>query len=512
MTAAWRAMTHWRQGRRGDVLAALLGAALPLAFAPFRLAWLGVAILALLFLTLQSHAPRRAAWRGYLFGLGLFGVGTSWVIVSIHEFGHTPLWLAIIMTVLFVAFLALYPALFAWLAARLAFTATPSGMLLGLPSAWLLVEWLRGWFLTGFPWLSLGYTQTDTVLAGYVPVAGSYAAGMLMVLLAAALCLLVSSRSRRHKLLSVVVMLLVLLGGAGLGTLRFVTPLGGPIGVAMLQGNVDQDEKWRPGMREVILNRYREMTDAVLGTPIIIWPETAVPDFYHNAVEGYLDDITRRARLAGSDLLIGVPMLEYAGERPRYYNSVVSLGGEFAIYHKRHLVPFGEYVPFGNVLRRIGGMFNLPMSDFSAGDATRVSLPAAGLQAGISICYEDVFGTETAAALPEASLLVNVSNDAWFGDSLAPHQHLQMARMRAQETGRPMLRSTNTGISALIDFTGRVQARSPSFAVDTLKGEVQPMQGLTPYARYHDLPVVVLAALLFGLAVLAGRRRAGDTA
>lgn len=504
-----------RQGRRGDLVVALAGAAMPLAFAPFDLAWLAVFCLAVLFLGWQAQTTRRAAWRGYLFGLGMFGVGTSWVIVSIHEFGHTPLWLAIFLTVLFVTILALYPALLGALVVRGKLLATLPGMLLGLPAGWLLVEWLRGWLFTGFPWLSLGYTQTDSLLAGYAPLLGSYAISLAIAVLAAGLVVFVSERSRAARLTALAAAAVVLLG-AGLAQLpQFVSPLGQPVEVALLQGNVAQDEKWQPGMREVILDRYRDMTDAVLGTPLIIWPETAVPDFYHNAIDDYLDDITRRARQAGSDLLIGVPILEYREMQPTYYNSMVSLGGEFAVYHKRHLVPFGEYVPLGNVLRLIGGVFNLPMSDFSSGDSGQTRLPGAGLQLGVTICYEDVFGNETAAALPQASVLVNVSNDAWFGDSLAPHQHLQMARMRTIETGRPMLRATNTGISALIDHAGQIMARSPQFEIHTLRGKVQPMQGTTPYARYTDLPLISLALVLFGLGVWSGRRpevQAGDSA
>jgi apolipoprotein N-acyltransferase len=504
-----------RQGWRGDLAAFVAGAAMPLAFAPVGLAWLAMLCLAILFHSWQEQSMRRAARRGYLFGLGMFGVGTSWVIVSIHEFGHTPLWLAILLTVIFVAFLALYPALLGAIVVRARLMAGLPGMLLGLPSAWVLVEWLRGWLFTGFPWLSIGYTQTDSVLAGYAPLLGSYAISLVIAVLAACLVVLVSVPGRVAKLVALATVILVVLAGGMLQRLQFVSPMGKPVEVALLQGNVAQDEKWLPGMREVILDRYRDMTDAVMGTPLIIWPETAVPDFYHNAVNDYLADITRRAEEAGSDLLIGVPILEYQGIEPTYYNSVVSLGGEFAVYHKRHLVPFGEYVPLGNLLRLIGGVFNLPMSDFSSGESAQTRLPGAGLQLGVTICYEDVFGNETAAALPQASVLVNVSNDAWFGDSLAPHQHLQMARMRAIETGRPMLRSTNTGISALIDHEGRITTRSPQFEIHTLRGQVQPMQGATPYVRFTDIPLIFLALGLLGFAVLLGRRRyvrAGDSA
>lgn len=483
-------------GRWGDVMALLAGALTPLAFAPLSQAWIAVLSLALLFLLLTGQTPGRAAWRGYLFGIGLFTVGTSWVIVSIHEFGKTPLLLAVLLTFLFIAFLALYPALLGWLSARLLPRQGAARFLLGLPALWIVTEWLRGWLLSGFPWLSIGYSQIDTWLAAYAPYAGSYGTGLAVCVSAGALAAVLQHRERLAKLSALAVLAVIWLAAYLLQANNFTRPLGEPLDIVMLQGNVSQHEKWQAGMREAILDRYRDMTLAALGADIIIWPETAVPDFYHKAVDDYLADISRQAEEKGSDLLIGVPIVEYRDGAPRFYNSVVRLGGKFAVYHKRHLVPFGEFVPFGDALRKIGGMFDLPMSDFYSGDESQTTLTAAGHKLGITICYEDVFGAETAASLPEASLLVNVSNDAWFGHSLAPHQHLEMARMRALETGRPLLRSTNTGLSAIINERGTIIASSPPFTVHSLRSKVQPMQGETPYVRLGDGAIIAFALFM----------------
>lgn len=483
-------------GRRGNLAALLAGGITPLAFAPFSQAWIAVLAFSIFFVLLSGQTPRCAAWRGYLFGLGMFAVGTSWVIVSIHEFGQTPFALSLFLTLLFIAFLAIYPALFAWLCAKF---LPPSGtvrFLMGLPALWLITEWLRGWLLTGFPWLSIGYSQTDTWLAAYAPYAGSYATGFAVCMSAAAIALLVIDRKRTAQVMAIVVFAAVWIGAFFLQQNGFSRPLGEPLDIVMLQGNISQHDKWQPGMREVILDRYRDMTIKELGADIIIWPETAVPDFYHRAIDDYLADLSRIAEEQGTDLIIGVPSVDFRDDAPRYFNSVVRLGGKFAVYHKRHLVPFGEYVPLGNILRKIGGMFNLPMSDFYSGEANQTTLPAAGIKLGITICYEDIFGKETAASLPGASVLVNVSNDAWFGDSLAPHQHLEMARMRAIETGRPLLRSTNTGISAIINERGEITASSPQFAIHSLRSKVQPMQGETPYIGLGEMPVLVLAFIL----------------
>jgi len=497
-------MHHWlhnrvqaRSEKSQNLLALLTGAITVAAYAPLELAALAVLGMLGLFLLIPYNQPRRAAWRGFFFGLGLFGTGTSWVVVSIHEFGRSPLPLAVFMTILMVAYLALFPALFAWAMARWQVNRRPLGFVLLAPAFWILTEWLRGTLFTGFPWLNMGYSQIDTWLSGYAPVVGIYGLGWLVVMSAALLYVI-----RQRPLLASLCLLAIWGSGFILTGQEWVSPNGKPLRATLLQGNVSQHEKWQPQGRARTLDLYEDLTRQHLDSDLIIWPETAVPAFYDSVAEGYIEDIRTLARASQTDLLIGVPIRQPTADpqESRYYNSVVALGEQLEFYHKQHLVPFGEYVPFGNFLRSIGGVFNLPMSDFSSG-GVQSPLNVAGQQAAITICYEIIFAEEVRRNIAEATMLVNVSNDAWFGRSLAPLQHFEMARMRALESGRPLLRATNTGITAFVDHKGRVQQRAPAFSVQSLTGMVQPMTGVTPYVRYGNAPVILLVLLLLGAGV-----------
>jgi len=490
--------------RLKDGLAVFAGVLLVAGYAPFGflLATL-IALYALLWL-LQDISPRRALWRGFLFGFGMFGAGTSWVVISIHEFGHTPLPLALFLTVLLVAYLALFPALFAGVLARFRVFESPLAMLLIAPALWTGLEWLRGTLFTGFPWLNIGYTQIDTYLVGYAPVIGVYGIGLLLMF--SVVTVFVYAR-QRPWLLSVV--FAVWAGGWALERIEWAQPTGQPLNVSLIQGNVDQNDKFRPERRAETMSLYEELTLENLDSDLIVWPETAIPAFYHQVADNYVSDILKELRDKDVDLLLGAPIKQVTDnqERPRYYNSAIALGQQFDVYHKRHLVPFGEFVPFASVLRVIGGIFNVPLSDFSSG-GVQAPLEVAGQKAALSICYEIVFGEELAPVAADATLLINISNDAWFGDSLAPPQHFSMARMRVRETARPLLRATNTGISAIVDHRGEVSHRAPSFSVQVLRGQVQPMQGTTLYSQHGNLPVlIILTLLLLGGGLLLRRQR-----
>jgi apolipoprotein N-acyltransferase len=492
----------------GDGLALAAGAALALAFAPVGLGLVAPLALATLFVLWSGCGPGRAAWRGWLFGLGLFGAGASWVRES-FEFSEVPPAAAVALTALFVAYLAAYPALLGYAQAH-GRRAIGRGtrLLLALPAGWVLAEWLRGWLLTGFPWLALGYSQIDTPLAGYAPVLGVYGVSAAVALTAGALVGLLAGpwRSRLGYL-----GLALAIGGAGwaAGRAEWTSAAGEPRQVAVLQGNVAQQLKWRDEERAATLERYLALTRGHWDADLIVWPETAVPAFAHR-VEGFLRALAREAAEHGSGVVLGIPYAD--PESGRYYNSVLALGDPPALYHKRHLVPFGEFVPLAALLGRVLDLLNAPMSDFSAGPRDQPPLEVAGLRLGVSICYEDAFGEEVIDPLPEATLLVNLSNDAWFGDSIAPHQHLEIARMRALETGRELVRATNTGISALIDWRGRVTARGPQFEVHVLRGTVRPRSGATPYVRVGNAPVVVgaLAALALAAAFRPTPARSGS--
>jgi apolipoprotein N-acyltransferase len=472
------------------------GALAVTAFAP--LGWFPVACLALLllFYRWQQDTPGQALRDGLLFGVGFFGAGISWVFVSVHEYGHVPVAAAVPVTVALVLFLSLYPALLGYLLKRFLPRTSWPAMVLAFPAGWALSEWLRGWLFSGFPWLSIGNSQVDSPLAGYAPVLGVFGTGWLVALSAA---LLLALLQRRGLVISLVTLVGIWAGGLLLGQVGWTTPQGDALKVALVQGNIPQEDKWQPDKLLDTLTRYADTSFALADIDVIVWPETAIASFYAQLSDNFIPYVEEKLQESGATLLTGIPVLDRGSWE--YYNAVISLGGERAFYYKRHLVPYGEYLPlrwlFGTTLDALA----VPNADFSSGADGQPLLLAAGYPVATSICFEVVFGEEMIEALPEAALLVNVSNDAWFGRSLAPFQHLEMARMRARETGRAMLRATNTGISALIDHQGRIIAQSPQFEAAVVTGEVVPRQGATPYVRWGNVPIVLLCA---GLLLLAG--------
>ena len=478
------------------------GAASVAGFAPFY-AW-PVPLLALtaLFLVWRaSGSALQAALSGFAFGLGYFLAGVSWVYVSLHVFGSMPVALAALSTFLFCAYLALFPAAAGWAVAR--FTPAGTGARLVLAAAAVVgFEWLRGWLFTGFPWLNLGTSQVPgSPLAGYAPYLGAYGVSLAAAGASALLAALLSSRGRARWTASLGAAALFVAGGLGL-LVPWTTPAGPSVTIGLLQGNVAQEIKWRPDVRAKTLAGYHRMiteTDA----RIVIIPETALPAFLDELPKDYVASLVEHGREKGKEILLGTVERDHHGDGFRYYNSVVRLtAGKMPSYRKRHLVPFGEFIPPG--FRFVLAVLKIPMSDFSAGDDSQPPLVAAGIPFGVAICYEDIFGEEVIDFLPRAQILLNVSNDAWFGRSFAADQHMQASQMRALETGRWMVRSTNTGASAAIDERGRVVSRLPAFTAGALVEKVTPRKGATPYSRWGNGPALLLAA---ALAILGVRRR-----
>ena len=488
---------------RADLLALLAGGVLPLAFAPLSIFPLAVVSPALLFLLVLDVTPRRALWRGWLFGAGLFGVGTSWVYVAIHDFGHSGVPLAVFLTALFCGVLTLFPMALGYVAAR--FLRGPDWLRLVVlfPAAWTLSEWLRGWVLTGFPWLNLGYSQIDAPLRGLAPLAGVYGVSFAVALSAGLLALLVLA-GRRTQFVVLAGFVALWLSGALLTRIDWTEASGAPIRVALVQGNIPQDTKWRPELKAYTLDLYANLTRQHWDSRLILWPEAAITVFHHEVADDYLAGLAREARTHGTDIVLGIPVLDRSTRR--YYNSLLSLGATPGFYHKRHLVPFGDYLPFAEQLRGLIRFFDLPMSGFSAGPDRQPLLEAAGQKIAAAICYEDIFGEELIQGLPEAGLLLNATNNAWYGNSFAPHQHLEMSRFRALETGRTMLRVTTNGVSAIIDERGRILKRSPQFVTHVLTGEAVPRRGATPYVLLGNAPLVLLLGLVLLGAGWVGRR------
>ena len=492
--------------------ALLLGIVTVFGFAPFSASALPVLTLAGLFaLWRRASTPSAAGWIGFAFGAGLFGAGVSWVYVALSGFGEMPPVLAAIATVCFCAYLALFPALAGWCSVRLALAGSGLRLALAAP-LWTLGEWLRSWLLSGFTWLSLGYSEQTAALGGYAPIGGVL---LVSLAIAAAAALLVHAtlavEEHRFSIAAVDVAALVAAGALGvvLSTVEWSRPSGEPIAVSLVQGNIPQDVKFDPQYRASSLSTYADLVARAKGR-LIVLPESALPMFADEVPAEYVAALRELARKNGADILVGLFFFEpRAGtdEDDRYFNSVVSLGAATTqVYRKRHLVPFGETIPlkplFGWFIRSV---LNIPLADQMPGPAYQAPFAVAGERVAVNICYEDAFADVINRSLPEATLLVNVTNDAWYGRSLAAEQHEQIAAMRALETSRPMLRATNTGITSIIDHRGIEVARLPWFTRGVLEGRIAGRAGTTPYVRFGDALVVVAALLMIGAVVLLRR-------
>jgi apolipoprotein N-acyltransferase len=478
---------------RHSVLACLGGVATVGGFAPFGLFPVPIVALAVLFtLWLRADSARAAFRLGWWFGLGLFAAGVGWIYVALHDFGGMAAPLAGASILLFAAFLALLPSLAGALQARCTAPAWVR-LVLAMPACWVAVELLRGYLFTGFPWLSLGYAQTPpSPLAGYAPLLGVYGVSLLVALSAG---LLAWAWTEKRKV-ALEVLALLWLTGSGLRAVEWTQPQGAPLKVALVQGNIPQDRKFEEGFRLGTLELYRKLAAQSGDAKLVVLPETALPLLRDDVPPDYLAVLTATVRGQGGDLLAG--LFERDGEN--YYNSVISLGASpEQHYRKDHLVPFGEFIPLRSLFGAlINDVLQIPMSDLGRGGKTQPPLAVAGQQVAVNICYEDVFGEEIVRALPAATLLVNVTNDAWYGHSHAADQHNQISQLRALESGRMMLRATNTGLTSIIGRDGMVQAALPPFQEAVLSGMAQGYSGLTPYARWGNALVLGLLVLMLG--------------
>ena len=497
------------------LLAALAGGLLPLGLAPFHLWPLVLVSAAGLFWVLRGAG---AGWRAFLvgwcFGVGKYGVGASWIYVSIHVYGPTPAPLAAALVALFVAALAVVAGTGGWLFHRLR-AGTAGGVWLDAGHfawIWLATEWTLTWLLTGFPWLFAGYGFIDTPLAGYAPLGGVFLVSLAAVL--SAVWALAAAWSKRW-LGAAVAIAAIWAGGWLLGMVSW-TQRTEPRTVALVQGNLPQEMKWTPEGWRAALARYEALSAPLWGRDIVFWPEAAIPAPHHHNAER----IAVMHAGARADLVLGatIASVDPATGASTHHNAALSMdatgvtgatGG--GVYRKRRLVPFGEYVPLAGLLRGAIAFFDLPMSHMTAGADRQPLLRAAGLSVGMAICYEVAYPRPVAEQARAAALLATVSNDTWFGASIGPPQHLQIARMRARETGRFLVRATNNGITAIVDERGRVTARLPQFQAGVLTGEIHATVGVTPFARAPFSPLLpALIAWPLAMFVLRWlRRRAG---
>lgn len=489
------------------LLPLVAGATLPLAFAPFDLWPFALICPWLLFLVLRQE-PGLAALQGWLFGVGLYGTGVSWIFVSIHVHGPAPVWLAALLTGLFVLAIAGFLALPAWLTARwLSARKRPSATVAGLSrflvfaAFWVLGEAFRSWFLTGFPWLLLGNALIDTPLAGYAPVTGVWGMSLLGLASTGLLVHMLLKLHRRQSLPALSPALLLALiwgGGEALRAVEWTEPVDAPLVAGFVQPNVDQRDKWRPEHRAPQVRQMQQLTETLSDVDVVIWPETALPLFLHQA-GALLARLDREAQSRQQALLLGILSAERrqpanGAEDYRIYNSFVGLGTAEGLYHKQKLVPFGEYVPLESLLRGLIAFFDLPMSDMARGPSDQAPLKAGPYHTMPYICYEIVYPQLVAATAGDTEFLVTVSNDTWFGESIGPLQHLQIARLRALENRKPLLRGTNNGVTALIDANGEIVARLPQFEAGVLRATFTPRQGQTPVNRIGTWPVLLIPA------------------
>ena len=526
------------------------GAAHALAFAPGPLPSWALAPVQIIALACAAHAtlqaPRlgQALLRGWLFNFASYSLGLYWIFISLHRYGGLAAPLAVAGVLALSGFLALFPAaacmLARWLCpppAQGEPDPSPTRRLLvaamAWAAAWALLEWLRATVLTGFPWLNIGYAHVDSPLAGWAPVLGVHGMALLAAFAAAALAGLwqavrAGGPARQvdaRRALACALALLLVAAGWPLHGIAWSRPTGAPLQVRLVQGNVEQSQKFDPALMELGLRRHLEL--ASLPAPpadLIILPETVLPVFQDLLDPRVWEAWRAVAARNQATVAMGVPLRSPGADgQTRYTNSVIGFdattplaqlrSGVTALrYDKRHLVPWGEYVPPG--FRWFVDMLSIPLGDFDRGERRQAPFHIGDQHVAFNICYEDLFGIELLPALqpgpdgePGATILANVSNLGWFGDTWALRQHLQIGRLRTLETARPMLAATNTGITAAIDARGRVAAQLPAHQPGILPVSVQGMTGLTPYARFGDTPVLALIALALVAAAALGRRK-----
>ena len=474
---------------------AIAGGGLVFAYAPFSYWWLTFICPAILFVVIVEQSVRMALLYGFVFGLCFFGFGVPWTFNSIHEFGHAPAVLSAILAGSLVLILALFPAITSGFAVKLhtklSFDFTS---VLSFACFWVLFEWVRGWIFTGFPWLLVGHVHHSGPLQSILPVFGSYGASWVSMLVACFFMLILFAKTKQ-KVISFSSVIVIFLSLIILKQFNWVQAEDKSLDVALIQGNISQEMKWDQTKHTFIMEKYLQMSRRHFGADIIIWPETAIPTYYTLVKDSFIKKVGKAAYKNNLDFLIGV--FTYNPENGRVYNSVMTLGSELSFYRKQHLVPFGEYLPFRGLLTFLDKYIQLPMADISSGEG-RPLVRLKGYPVGTSICYEAVYGNEVIQALPEAKFLVNVSNDAWFGDSLAPHQHLEITRSRAVETGRYLLRATNTGISAIINPQGEIVDKSVQFQDDVIRAVIYPYSGTTLYVRWGNWGIIltIMACLI----------------
>lgn len=476
----------------------LAGAATTLAIPPYTLWWMAIVSLALFAYNLKLEQKKKAIFiHSFLFGLGFLGTGASWVYVSIYEFGGTSFSLALVMTGLFVLVNAIALAIpFCGLAY---FKPNQWRLLLGFPVFFVLNEWLRSWLFTGFPWLFIGYGHIDTPLAGWAPVGGVFFLTLISAFFSSVLCcIFIPHIHSKIKILSVIAVTMFWVEGKALTSFEWTEASGDAIKIGIVQPNIPQELKWSPEFRQPTLEILSALSEEVWQQDLVVWPEAAIPDLYSRSGD-FLETINNKALETNTHLITGILYDDL--EQKKYLNSLIGLGLADGVYFKQRLVPFGEYVPLESYLRGLIDFFNLPTSIITKGSSGQKAITIGKHTVSSAICYEIVYPSLVAKETKNTDLIVTVSNDAWFGKSLGPLQHFNMARMRAIETGRYVVRSTNNGVSAIIDKKGKVLHRSKQFVRTSLIGEAIPMSGNTPFLLWKNSFILLLMLMILTILI-----------
>ena len=490
-------------GTKGHALSLLAGCLFALGFAPLGLWPITLVSVILFIMMLNDQTPRSAAIRGWFYGLGLYGVGVSWVFVSIHYHGHTPAPLAIIMTFIFAGGLALLFGMQAWLYQKLGLQRFG---ILTFASLWILFEWVKIELLSGFPWLFMGYAFIDAPLKGFAPIVGVL--GISWLAIASAHIILIGIQQPSKRIITAFSLIIIWGGGHLLNDIEWTrVNLKNTLNVSLIQGNIPQEKKWDPLERDNIINTYVALTESEWEQDVVLWPEAAYPIFYNEAQE-VIAPLDLKGRATNTAIISGIPSWETGEKDYRYYNSIFVIGDGKGMYHKQKLVPFGEFIPFEDLIRGTMPFFDLPLSSFSRGQYNQPNLQAKGFSFAPFICYEVIYPELVRRLGKDADFLLTVSNDAWFGKSWGPDQHLEMVRMRALELGKYMLRGTNTGITAIINHQGDTVATIPQFEEGVLRGQILQTKGSTPYSHIGYWPVLVSSAfIIFIFTLITWRQR-----
>lgn len=489
------------------LIAWVAGAMFLLALAPYKIWPLAIVSPAILYALLKpAMSGKRAFFIGEAYGMGLWCVGAFWLYTSIHDYGGTPAWLALIMIALMGIIMGLFHGVLA-----LIFNNVVGRQPLSFAALWVAQEWLKTWLFTGFPWLFVGYAFTEQYwLSSLAPVFGVFAISFIAVLFAASL--IEAARRRLGFLLASMVFV-------GVGVViwlvnpQWTKPKNTPnLTVSLIQGNIPQDLKWLTEYQIETLKIYATLTRTEWGRDIILWPESSIPMFQDEAI-GFINEVVKVAKETGTTWITGIPYKDTAAFDPKtdkyppFYNSVIALGADAeGLYKKQRLVPFGEYIPFEGALDILPDLAgSQDIMSYSRGADNQNPLHVRGHNLGAAVCYEVAYPDTTRKNAIGTDFLLTISNDAWFGTSAGPLQHLQMVQMRALENGRWFMRATNTGVTAIIDDKGRIVKRAPQFERTVLRGEIEARTGQTPFTRFGNYPILGLIALLLVLSYL-GRR------